>query len=179
MALLLASDVLAECGQSVGAADYHLCAPVGWSVETNDRNDSINICKTDGGNCMKNKDNHPYPGVVALSIVPSDRGYGIYESPEYLARKARVTGLPLPVIKDVKRSHPGDGPEPQCWVARTLLYGDLWEDIYSLTVGGRRFRVWVTYNNEPANIEPFREAVVQILSSITPDADGARPNKGR
>jgi len=161
--LLLVPGIFAQCQQKIQAADYYICTPLGWSTQVNDREDRIDGCNREHYPCMPSKDDHPYAGVVTVSILPSDRGYGIYQSPEDLVKKARLVGLPVPAISDVSLD-----PQRKGWLARRLLYGDLWEDVYSLSVGGRRFRIWVNYNNEGSNIQKFRATVIQILSSVTP-----------
>jgi hypothetical protein len=159
--------VFAQCQQKVLAADYYLCTPMGWTTQANDREDRIDGCNREHYPCSPSKDDHPYPGVVVFSVLPSDRGYGIYQSPEDLIKKARLLGMPVPTISDVMLTGRVN-TNRKCWLARRLLYGDLWEDIYFLTVGKHQFRVWVNYNEEPANIEGFRATVIQILSSVAP-----------
>jgi hypothetical protein len=173
---LLVSSTFAQCKQEVMTADYKVCVPGGWNViDRNDRDDSVRMCSSkDWHECGYLPSAVPGPGVVFLIIVPSDRGYGIYESREEILRKARITGRPPPDISDVPLKHLGDGLDLQCWVARRLIFGDVWADVYTLTVGGRRFRISVLYNNEPANIESFRAATRLVLSSITPTGGTAR-----
>jgi hypothetical protein len=154
-------------------ADYKLCVPTGWSVVKRDNvADSVEVCnRGDWHECGFLPSGVPGKGAVDLTVVPSDRGYGIYESREEILRKARITGRPPPDIRDVELRHLGADLDLKCWVARRLLPYDVWTDIYTLTVAGRRFRVSVLYNNEPASVESFRAAARLIMSSITPTTD--------
>jgi hypothetical protein len=176
LASILAASVFAQCAQSVKMADYRVCVPAGWNVQRNDKDDSVELCnRADKEKCAAAPFDDPYPGAVVLNVIPSDRGYGIYRSPEDLNAKARKTGQPLPSITDVVLDGKSGGAERKCWLARTLVPENLWTDVYSLSVGGRRFRVSVAYNNEAANVESFRKASLQILTSIAPLSDGSRP----
>lgn len=172
-------------------ADYRLCLPAGWNlVERDDRAHGLQVCnREDWQECGFLPSLVPGPGAIYLTVVPSDRGYGSYESREGILTEARITGQPPPDIRDVALKHLGDGIELKCWVARELLAGDVWRDTYTLTVGGRRFRVSAFYNDEGPNVESFR-AVVQggrsgrprrpraatrlILSSVTPTGGTGR-----
>jgi hypothetical protein len=168
----------ARCETKVEMADYSLCVPQGWNIQRNVRDDSIEVCnRAERRRCASDPFGYPYPGAVVMNIIPSDRGYGIYQTPEELTRRARVTGQPPPVISDV-RIEPHDGvAASKCWVARTLMPGAVWSDTYSLSVGGRRFRVSVLYNNEPANAEEFRASSLRLLSSVEPLSGGRVPGR--
>ena len=172
MLLLLNPGAFAQCGQKIQTAEYNLCVPRGWNIVRNDQDDSVSTCnRSERQKCASDPFGYPYPGALVVTILPSDRGYGIFQSPEDLIRRARQTGQPLPTISEVLVSRRKGGPESKCWVARTLMPGDLWMETYSLTVGDRRFRVSVLYNNEPNNIGSFRDAILKILSSVTPHAE--------
>jgi hypothetical protein len=92
----------------------------------------------------------------------------MYQSPEELVRNARITGQPPPVIIDVELPRGDASSARKCWVARRLLPGDQWLDTYTLTVGGRRFRISATYNNEKDKIESYREECLRVLASLNP-----------
>ena len=175
----LCPRALAQCGRTVKAPDYLVCMPQDWEVWQVDREGKVELCGRAGLRpCASRPFGYPYPDAVFLVIMPSDRGYGIYQSSEELVAKARATGSPLPVISDVTLPRGDGGPERKCWVARNLMPGRLWQDVYTLTVGGRRFRVSVLYNDEKAKIESYREECLRVLSSITP-LNTAEPKGGR
>jgi hypothetical protein len=149
--------------------DYTLCVPKGWNVQRNIRDDSVEVCnRPEWDQCASDPFGYPVSGAIVVTIIPSDRGYGIYQSPDELRKRAQITGQPLPVVSDVKIIKRDGIADPRCWMARTLMPGGLWSDIYSLSRGGRRFRVSVFYNDQPANVEKFRASSLEVLSSVEP-----------
>jgi hypothetical protein len=161
---VLASISFARC-QTVRTAQYSLCVPSGWSVDRDDRSDRVTLCKLNAGRCEKYLDPHPYPGSIWVDVQVADRGYDVWKSPEDLIRRARLLRDPVPQISDVPLGRAG-AEKRTCWVARQLLYGDLWDETYGLVVDGRKFHVRVFYNNEPENIGTFRSTIIDILSSL-------------
>lgn len=125
------------------------------------------ICKPNAsGRCQKNKDIHPVPAALLIDIDVADRGYyGEWMTPDELIARAKDVGEPIPSISDVSLKGAGTAKR-NCWVARVLMYGDLWEETYGLIVDDRRFMVRVFYNDEPTKIESFRSSVIDILSSL-------------
>jgi len=122
------------------------------------------ICKSNAGRCGKNKDIHPYPNVLIVDIDVADLD-SEWITPEQIVARAKAVGLPIPSVSHVELRGTA-AAKRTCWVARALEYGDLWLETYGLIVDSHRFKIRVFYNNESANIEPFRSAVIDILSSL-------------
>jgi len=164
---LFAHGASAQCQRLVQMPEHSLCVPANCVVDREEdaRSDRIMACKLNAGRCAKNKDIHPYSGVVMVDVQVADRGYDVWKSPEDLIARAQLLGEPAPFVYDVMLNQSG-ASKRTCWVARVLEYGDLWDEMYGLTVDGRRFMVHVFYNDESANIESFRAAVIDILSSV-------------
>jgi hypothetical protein len=147
--------------------EHRLCVPANWLVPREEvPSDRIMVCNPKAGTCFKNKDIHPPAGVVFVDVQVADRGYDVWKTPEDLIARAQRLGEPVPFVYDVILKQSGIAKRT-CWVARVLKYGDLWDETYGLSVDGRRFMVHVLYNDEPANIESFRAAVIDILASVT------------
>jgi hypothetical protein len=67
-----------------------------------------------------------------------------------------------PTIKEVPL-----GGSRDCWVSRSLWYGQTWKEIYGLGVGGRLFFVSSEYDNQPGRAEAYQSIVFGILSSLS------------
>jgi len=165
----LCPKAFTQCARTAKAPDYSVCLPKHWGSYVSDHEDKILVCNRPKlTQCRFLPFGDPAHGAVVLTIVPSDRGYGIYRSPEELLRSAQITGDPPPDIKDVELPRGADGLERKCWVARKLLYAGSWLDTYTVTVGGRRFRISAVYNDEKDRLESYRGDCLRVLESITP-----------
>jgi hypothetical protein len=169
LSVLLPQNCLARCHR-IQRPGYSVCVPSNWRVTLEHDPDSAStlICKPNAGRCLKNKDPHPYPGVLIVDIDLADGLHrSSWKTPSELVVRDTQPGEPPPPVEDVPLL-PEHSRNRKCWVVRTLLYGDLWEEDYGLVVNDHRFAIHVSYNDEPANIKSYRSSVIDILSSIMP-----------
>ncbi len=79
------------CEVRVEMEDYSVCVPQGWNVLRNAPDDSVEVCnRAERRLCATDPFGYPRPGSIVVNIIPSDRGYGIYQSPEELNEKRRL-----------------------------------------------------------------------------------------
>jgi len=117
----------------------------------------------------------PPPCVVFIFLFPADKGPG---HPEYrdareIAQSAAQLEAPLIVPVTLISGRSPNGKE--CWVSRSFMFGKVWNDVYGLRVGSTLFRVGVQYNNEPARIPSYSDAIIAILSSVSVRIETASP----
>ena len=165
--LLVFQYGVAQCDRLVRRPGYSVCVPRAWRVDFEESPDSqrTNICKPSEGRCSKNKDIYPFPGALLVDLETADGRYD-WMSPAAVVTRARRLSQPTPSITNITLEG-NPSVKRTCWVARSLLYGDLWQETYGLIIGAHRFMVRVLYNNEPENIEYFRSALIELLSSVT------------
>lgn len=156
----------AQCDHPVQGAGYTVCAPTGWRIDSYPGRTII--CKPNDGRCRKNKDIYPYPGVLIVDINVADglsyRGNWI--TPEEIRARAQRMGEPVPLVFEIPFKDASLKLQRSGWISRQLLDGNLWSEVYGLTVNGHRFMIRAFYNNERENIDQFRSDIIDILSSV-------------
>ena len=158
--------VFAECAQRVDMATYAACLPKGWVFFRDAALDRLSGCSKLSGKCTGNGGGYPLRGAVFIFLMPADKvtDHPPYRSPDDIVSAAPHGGRPAPDIGEVRLI----GQGKRCLVARSLLFGRVWDEVYGVEVNGRLFRAWVQYNNEPGSIDKYRRQIEGILSSLIP-----------
>lgn len=168
-----ASQISADCGQRVEMAAYALCFPKSWRVYRGNLDDRVSGCNRRSGPCTGTGGGYPLPGVVFVFISPAETVPG-----KHTYRSVRDIAGEFPQINEVGQIHPpsviniplaGSTPDlsRECLMSRSLIPGNVWNDVYGLRVGKRLFRCWAQYRNEPERIAEYRSEIVAILSSLS------------
>lgn len=161
--LCAAPPVSFASSQTIDMAGYSVSLPGSWWSREDKSLDQVWACNKTSGQCTGTGGGFPLPGAVFVSIMPAEYvpGGRRLKSVEDIVSSEPHAGLPAPSI-----SHIDIGEGKMCAVARLLLFGKVWDEVYGLRVQGHLFRIWVQYGNEPGREAGYRRAVVAILSSI-------------
>lgn len=155
-------------GTEVVVEGYAVSFPNGWHVYTDKALGSVSGCNKTSGKCTGNGGGYPLRGAVFVFIVPGDKapGHSPFHSVEEIVDSFPHAGQGSPGVSEVNLHREGT----KCSVARMLRFSEVWDEVYGLDVGGKLFRVWVQYNDEPGAIGRYRQVIEQILSSVSPRA---------
>lgn len=161
------------CAQPVHMQRYSVCLPTGWHVETTPGSDKVGACNKQPP-CTGTGGGFPLAGVVFLFVFPADQGPGHphYDSARDLAASVRQLGATT--VEEVHLRGVPSVSSRDCWISRSLMLGKVWNDVYGLRVGSTVFRAASQYNNEPAKVALYRDAVIGILSSVALRDDATR-----
>ena len=168
-ALYSCPAVFAECAHRTEMKDYTICFPKAWSVYIDPSLDRVSGCNKSSGKCTGPGGGFPVAGAVFIFLMPAEKvpDHPPYHSPADIVSLAPHAGMPAPDISVVKLDKLSSGSEGKCLVARSLLFGKVWDEVYGLEVNGTLFRAWVQYNSEPEKIEGYRNSVIETLSSLS------------
>lgn len=156
-----------KCQQRFDMRTYSACFPNTWHVDARPAAKRVSACNKLNGDCTGTGGGFPLPTVVFVFLFPADSAPG---HPQYRdAREIAATAVQLetPVLSKIDLLPNGKGDSRQCWVSRSLMFGKVWNDVYGLQVGSMLFRASAQYNDEPARVEEYRRAVLEILSSVS------------
>ena len=166
-----ASLAVAQCEHTVRMATYSVCLPRGWSAEKSKSDDRVYGCNresTESCNSKQFRGGLPLPGVVQIVLLPTEKDpYDRpYRSPEeVVSKELDLNGRRVPVTEIMLDS--AQEGDRRCFRARTVLTDNVWIEVYGLKINSHLFRASAEYHEEPANIEAYQAAIVQILSSIS------------
>jgi hypothetical protein len=152
-------------------ATYSVSLPGGWWFHKNESLDQIQICNIRNGECTGTGGGFPLAGAVFITLTPVDNlpDHQKYTAVRDIVSAVPHAGMPAPTVSRVELR--SDGGARECQVARSLLFGTVWNEVYGLSVGGRLFRAWVQYNQDLKMDAANRSNVVDILSSVSAHAE--------
>lgn len=163
----LAPMTIAECAHPFEMSTYSICFPKIWKVYAKASSDRVSGCNKSNGRCTGTGGGFPLRGAVFIFLLPADKvpGHAEYRSALDIVSSAAQNSTPT--ISTIQLQANGTTRVRECLVSRSLWFGKVWNEVYGLQVGSRLFRAWVEYNNEPGNVEGYRDAIVGILSSVS------------
>jgi hypothetical protein len=146
---------------------YSVRLPSTWHVETKAANQRVAGCNKESGECTGTGGGFPLPGVVFVFLLPADKApdHPHYRDAHEIASTAVQLGAPIVTRVDLLPA--AQEGARQCWVSRSLTFGKVWNEVYGLQVGPLLIRAWAQYNNEPGRVEGYRQAILEILSSVS------------
>ncbi len=164
---LAPNGALAQCEQRVAMSTYAVCFPMGWKVQRNPKLDEViacygvKRCATAWGDAIR--------GVAFLFLTPAEKlpGGQVYHGPYDIVASRPHVGLPARTINKVE--FPGD-PQRKCFVGRRRLsWAGAWDELDGLEVNKRLFSVWSRYEDNGERTQAYRDAIREILQSISPN----------
>jgi hypothetical protein len=150
--------------KSVNMAGYSVSLPSSWWVREDKSLDKLMTCNRANGQCTGTGGGFPLAGAIFVVIMPAEivPGSAHVKTVYDIVDNVPHAGLPAPTIAKVEL---GDGKT--CVVARSLLFGEVWDEVYGLDVRGHLFRISVQYGRESSKEAEYRHMVLTILSSIS------------
>jgi hypothetical protein len=157
--------------QQVRMATYSVSLPGGWWFIKNESVDQIQTCNIRTGKCTGTGGGFPLAGAVFITLTPVDNlpDHQQYATVRDIVSTVPHAGMAAATVSRVELR--SDGGARECQVARSLLFGTVWDEVYGLSVGGRLFRARVQYNQEPKMDAANRSIAVGILSSVSVHAE--------
>jgi hypothetical protein len=166
-ALCFGSVSESSCQQRIEMAGYSVCFPRTWRVYRNPSRGTVSGCNKTEGDCTGTGGGFPLPGVEFVFLFPAERGPGHSQHKSAHEIAANTPQASPPVVTEVSLTPDGATQDRQCWVSRSLMFGKVWNEVYGLSVGTMLFRASAQYNNEPSKLQGYREAIREILSSVS------------
>lgn len=151
------------CEQRVEMRRYSACLPKAWRWTKDAEIEGITACNGSLQTCTGTGGGFPLRGRVIVTIAPA----------------ALLPGHSRTVGEVIQRAQAGEperrpatavpvGPGRECQVVRLLMSPiTVWNEVYGIEAGPVLLRVSAQYPDEPRNVKAYRQAVEDIVRSLT------------
>src|SRR5581483_9867985 len=108
--------------------------PSTWHIIRNESRDSIWACNKHNGQCTATGA-IPLAGTMFISLVPAEKiaDHPPYRSARDIVSASQPAGSPPPTISVVTLGQDA-ARNKKCFVARSLWFGDMWDETYGIEV---------------------------------------------